>query len=111
MSIPVPLHHDRLGASPGFGSTAVLPALHRDEWGANDTVFFAVQPPATTATSIVRLARDMREKHRLAGKPLQACCLHISLLFVGYYGRLPPEMLSAVIQAASTVAMPALLEK
>jgi RNA 2',3'-cyclic 3'-phosphodiesterase len=72
----------------------------------NDALFFAIQPPANTGPSIARLGRDLREKHGLTGEPVRPRCFHISLLFVGFYGRLPPAMLAAFITAAATVAMP-----
>ena len=71
-----------------------------------DTIFFAVQPPPFTASSISRLALYMRDKHRLIGKPLRPDCFHASLLFAGYHGRLLPQTLSAIRHAAATIAMP-----
>jgi 2'-5' RNA ligase len=71
-----------------------------------DRIFFAVQPPPFTASSISRLALYLRDKHRLSGKPLRPECFHASLLFAGYYGRMPPQTLGAVRQAAATIVMP-----
>jgi RNA 2',3'-cyclic 3'-phosphodiesterase len=70
------------------------------------TIFFAVQPPPFTASSISRLAWHLRDKHRLTGRPVRPECLHVSLLFAGYHGRMLPETLNAVCQAAATIAMP-----
>jgi len=81
-------------------------ALHGGGLGVRDAVFFAIQPPANTVTSIARLTRDLRSKHGLTGRPVPPRCFHSSLLFVGFYGRLPQGMLSAFITAAATVAMP-----
>lgn len=71
-----------------------------------DTIFFAVQPPPFTASSISRLAWHLRDKHRLTGQPVRPERLHVSLLFAGYHGRMRPETLNAVCQAAATIAMP-----
>ena len=71
-----------------------------------DTLFFAVLPPPATAASIARLARDLRDKHGLTGKLLRPESLHVSLLFAGYHGRMPPQTLDALIEAAGTVVMP-----
>jgi len=71
-----------------------------------DRIFFAVRPPPATASSISRLAWHLRDKHRLTGKPLRPECFHASLLFAGYHGRMRPETLGALRQAAATIAMP-----
>jgi 2'-5' RNA ligase len=71
-----------------------------------DAIFFGVQPPPFTASSISRLAWHSRDKHRLTGKPLWLECFHASLLFAGYHGRMRPETLSAIRRAAATIAMP-----
>jgi 2'-5' RNA ligase len=42
----------------------------------------------------------------LTGKPLRPECVHASLLFAGYHGRMPPQTLSAIRQAAATIVMP-----
>ncbi|HWD57516.1 MAG TPA: 2'-5' RNA ligase family protein [Stellaceae bacterium] len=73
---------------------------------AADAVFFAVQPPPATAPCISRLSWHLRNKHRLTGKPLRPGCFHVSLLFAGYHGQMPPATLDAFIRAAGTVAMP-----
>jgi 2'-5' RNA ligase len=71
-----------------------------------DKIFFAIQPPPFTASSIRRLAFYLRDKHRLTGELLRSECLHASLLFAGYHGRMPPQTLSAIRQAAATIVMP-----
>lgn len=71
-----------------------------------DRIFFAVQPPPFTACSISRLAWHLRDKHRLTGKPLRPERFHASLLFAGYHGRMRPETLGALRQAAATIATP-----
>ena len=82
--------------------------LQPSEPGRNlpgDRLFFAVQPPPATVPIISRLAWHQRDKHRLTGKPLRPRCFHISLLFAGYHGQLPPETLDALVAAAGRVAM------
>jgi 2'-5' RNA ligase len=71
-----------------------------------DRIFFAVRPPPFTASSISRLAWHVRDKHRLTGKPLRPECFHASLLFAGYHGRMLPQTLSAIREAAATITMP-----
>lgn len=71
-----------------------------------DAVFFAVQPPPFAAPGISRLAWHLRDKHRLSGRPLRPECFHVSLLFVGYHGRMPPQTLGAIRDVAATIAMP-----
>jgi 2'-5' RNA ligase len=71
----------------------------------SDRMFFAVQPPPATVSSISRLAWHVRDKHRLTGKPLRPGCFHVSLLFAGHHGQMPPETLEALITAARRVAM------
>ena len=101
------LHHNPGRTLLGLGSrNATSPPFHGVGLGVNDKVFFGIQPPANTATSIARLTRDVREKHGLVGKPVLPRCLHISLLFVGYFGRLSQDMLSAFGEAAATIRMP-----
>jgi 2'-5' RNA ligase len=70
-----------------------------------DRIFFAVRPPPATASSISRLAWHLRDKHRLVGKPLRPGCFHVSLLFAGYDGRMPPGTLDALIAAAGRVGV------
>jgi RNA 2',3'-cyclic 3'-phosphodiesterase len=76
------------------------------EPGRGDAIFFAVRPPPSTAACISRLARDSRDRHRLTGRPLPTDCFHISLLFVGYHGRLPEVAYRAIDEAVATIAMP-----
>lgn len=70
-----------------------------------DKIFFAVKPPPATASTIARLTRYLRDKHRLSGMPIRPDCLHASLLLAGYHGQMPPGMLTALSEAASTVRM------
>ena len=83
-----------------------LPPPHGSGLGMSDRVFFAIQPPASAAPNIAKVAREMRAKHGLNGKAVRPRCFHISLLFVGFYGRLSPDALAVFIKAAATVAMP-----
>jgi 2'-5' RNA ligase len=73
--------------------------------GPGDRLFFAVRPPPTTASSISRLGWHLRDKHRLTGKPLRPGCFHVSLLFAGHEGQMPPGTLGALIKAAGTVTV------
>lgn len=84
----------------------VCRALDPGDTAHADTLFFAVQPPPFTASSISRLAWHLRDKHRLTGKPLRPQCFHVSLLFAGYHGPMPPATLGAVREAAAAIAMP-----
>jgi 2'-5' RNA ligase len=95
---------DTLRSDPAQASLALAPLSYGS--GINDNVFFAIQPPATTAPSITRLRQDVCKKHEVTGKLVPPRCFHFSLLFVGFYGRLSPATLAAFVKAASTVAMP-----
>jgi RNA 2',3'-cyclic 3'-phosphodiesterase len=105
MSISDILPSGRAQPLSAFAPPRAAPPLHGGV-GVNDSVFFAILPPVNTSPRIARLGRDLREKHGLTGEPVRPRCFHISLLFVGFYGRLSREMLLAFITAASTVAMP-----
>ena len=71
-----------------------------------DRLFFAIYPNADAAARIARLARSLRDEHRLRGKPLAIKRLHVTLLHLGDYPGLPQDILAAASQAAATVAMP-----
>jgi 2'-5' RNA ligase len=101
------LEFDALPFSYGFDpSDDIVQPVEPGDTVHKDRIFFAVRPPPFTASSISRLAWHLRDKHRLIGKPLRPECFHASLLFAGYHGRMRPETLSAVRQAAATIAMP-----
>jgi RNA 2',3'-cyclic 3'-phosphodiesterase len=106
MLAPNLLQHRLDEASDGFGPPAntSLASLPSDpNVGA---IFLAVQPPPSATACISKLAWHMREKRGLAGKPLRPRCFHVSLLPVGYHGRLRLGTLAAVIEAVSSVGMP-----
>jgi RNA 2',3'-cyclic 3'-phosphodiesterase len=87
---------------PDFDRTSFAVA---GDTSPGDAVFFAVQPPPSTAPCLSRLAWHLHDKHRLKGKPRPPQCFHGSLLFAGYYARLRPETLAALINAAATIRM------
>ncbi|HWB48482.1 MAG TPA: 2'-5' RNA ligase family protein [Stellaceae bacterium] len=70
-----------------------------------DRLFFAVRPPPVATPGISRLAWHLRDKHRLTATPLRPECFHVTLLFAGFYGQIPPKTLEALAAAAGTVAM------
>jgi RNA 2',3'-cyclic 3'-phosphodiesterase len=68
-----------------------------------DCVFVAIFPDAEAAARIARLARSLRDRHGLTGRPVAAGRLHISLHHVADH---LPRNMAAANDAASSVAMP-----
>lgn len=100
------LRHDPFGPLPGIEPPDELfKSADRGQSAPADGIFFAVQPSPATASSISRLAWHLRDKHRLSGRPLRPGCFHVSLLFAGHDGQMPPGMLDALIAAAGTVTV------
>lgn len=71
-----------------------------------DRLFFAIYPDSHAAARIERLARNLRQAHRLRGKPLAIERFHITLHYLGDYPGLPQDILAAATEAAASVAMP-----
>jgi len=69
-------------------------------------LFFAIRPDAATAERICRLAADFRRRHQLAGRPVAAERLHISLNFVADLCRPDPQVIDRAVAAAAEVVMP-----
>ena len=73
---------------------------------ATDRLFFAIYPDADAAARIERLARNLRDGHRLRGRPLAIERFHVTLHYLGDYPGLPKDILAAATNAAASVAMP-----
>ena len=73
---------------------------------ATDKLFLAFVPPAAVIRSIGNLTQQLREDHRLRGKPLAPSCLHVSLHALGMYHGMPAGLVETVDTAASSVALP-----
>jgi 2'-5' RNA ligase len=107
--MPIP---DLIHQEPAQASFACVPPrdtsfpFRLSDPGAGGPIFFAIQPPPSTAACISRLAWHLRDKHRLQGRPLRPQCFHVSLQLAGYYGRMPAATLADFIKAASTIRMP-----
>lgn len=72
-----------------------------------DRLFFAVFPDAATAERIALLAQQLREKHRLHGKPFEAGRFHVTLQYLGDHLGLPQDIVGMAADAAAAVDMPA----
>jgi 2'-5' RNA ligase len=71
-----------------------------------DRLFFAIFPDPPVAARIAQLAQRLHGEHGFKGKPLGAERFHITLHHVGNYAGLPPDIVAAAIEAATTVGMP-----
>jgi len=69
-----------------------------------ERLFFALFPPLATATALVALAQQLRQRHGLSGVVLPAEKLHVTLAFVGHFAPLPPDLLGAARAAGDRIA-------
>jgi 2'-5' RNA ligase len=77
-----------------------------DVLGATDRLFFAILPDEIAAQRIALLARHLRSKYRLQGRPIRTNHLHVSLYHLGDYSGLPQDVIARAKEAVSTVALP-----
>jgi 2'-5' RNA ligase len=70
-----------------------------------ERLFFGIFPPSDTAARVERFRERFVSKHRLAGEPLRAERLHISLHHVGDYRRLRGNFLYAAKRAGKVVSV------
>jgi 2'-5' RNA ligase len=71
-----------------------------------DRLFFAVFPDTGAAEAIDRLAYNLREEHRLKGRPHAIGRYHVTLHHLGDFVGLPQDIVTQALEAAATVAMP-----
>ena len=71
-----------------------------------DGIFFAVLPDEGSAARITRRAWYLRGELELRGEPLAMERLHVSLHHLGDYEGVPPGIVAAANEAATTVVMP-----
>ncbi len=71
---------------------------------ATDRLFFALFPPAQTATQVYSLQQDLRIRHGLWGRPMAMDRLHVMLCHVGDYIGLPHAIVAKASEAASRVS-------
>ena len=69
-------------------------------------LFFAIRPDAATAERICRFAAEFRRRHQLAGRPVAAERLHISLNFVADLAKPDQQVIDRARAAAAGVVMP-----
>jgi 2'-5' RNA ligase len=69
-------------------------------------LYFAILPTADAAARIGQAGEQLRSEHGLAGR-LRTGNFHISVAGVGAVASVPPSQLQAVMEAASSVALPA----
>jgi 2'-5' RNA ligase len=74
---------------------------------ATDRLFFAVLPEKPAATRIEQLTQALRHEHDLHGSVVHAEQLHITLVGLGEYVELSPDLLAAAAGAASQIAQTA----
>lgn len=71
-----------------------------------ETLFFALMPPPAAAQALARAALELKQRHGLPGKPLDADRLHLSLHGLGEYAGLPPDLEARAREAAALVVSP-----
>jgi len=74
-----------------------------------DSVFFMLRPEPLAARSVHRIAWRLRDKHHLAGSPIEVGRLHLSLCGLGPFGRLTSATLRDIDAAATSLTMPPFL--
>jgi len=79
----------------GFEAPAPLPT---------ERVFLAILPDEETAARLALIARRLRDKHGLSGRPLATRRFHISLHYIA--AQVQPDLVARVSEAVSDVAMP-----
>lgn len=72
-----------------------------------DRLFFALFPDAATARQACGLAAELRAQHGLAGKPLQAERVHVTLCHLGDFVGLQPSLVEGARRAAESLDEPA----
>jgi len=72
-----------------------------------DRLFFAVFPDAATAARIGDMARELRLRHGLRGKPVREDRLHATLHHLGDFAGLPGDLVARARSAADGVSLPA----
>jgi 2'-5' RNA ligase len=70
-----------------------------------DGLFLGLFPDDAVADRLARRAEQLCIRHRLRAKPLAPERMHVSLLGFGEFSGLPPKLLTAVTEAAATVAV------
>jgi 2'-5' RNA ligase len=71
-----------------------------------DRLFFALFPDPDTAGQIAALAAQLRDRHRLIGRPLSPDRFHITLTHLGDYAGLPADLVAKARQAGDRVSSP-----
>ncbi len=68
-----------------------------------DRLFFAIFPDAEAAARIGRLARRLRDEHRLRGKALEPERFHITLHHLGDFAGLRHDLVDLAVRAAAGI--------
>ncbi len=71
-----------------------------------DGLFFAIFPDDAAGRRIAELARSLKSKYRLEGKPLFPKRFHVSLYNLGDYFGLPQDAIARAEEAASAITLP-----
>lgn len=71
----------------------------------SDRLFLAVQPDADAAARIAALARTLRDRHRVRGRPLDEARMHVTLQYFGEFAGLPEGLVAAVASVVDGLAL------
>jgi 2'-5' RNA ligase len=71
-----------------------------------DGLFFAIFPDDAAARRIAGLARSLKSKYQLQGKPLLPKRFHVSLYHLGDYFGLPQDAIARAEEAALAITLP-----
>ncbi|RXT27990.1 2'-5' RNA ligase [Rhizobium leguminosarum] len=69
---------------------------------AEHRLFFALYPPDAIEQQAASIAHDYRRTFSLSGKP-RLTTLHVTIIWVGDYARLPEDVVFAALQAGAAV--------
>jgi len=72
--------------------------------GAQQRLFFALQPPSSALAAIAGAADQLRHARRIGGKWTQPEKYHVTLNFLGTHAGVPQALIDAATQAAGEVA-------
>lgn len=68
-------------------------------------LYFAIQPPAVVADQALRLLQTLRPAERFVAKPMPPARLHVSLNWIGGFGRPPTGIVGKAREVAGAVAL------
>lgn len=69
----------------------------------NDGLYLFLYPDADALDAVDRVSGDLRARHRLSGQPQARDRLHVTMLHIGHYDGLPPEVVAKAKAAAGAI--------